>query len=195
MNSDNAEFIQCANCGARNRIPVGRSRSQAKCGRCHEPLPLGSHQGPDKRYILRCSECGTKNRVNSSKLEEQPKCGKCGALLRTDALLEPQPIWITDYNFPERVLKSPLPVLVFAVSPTCPSCTMVAPHIDAFAREHTGRVKVGKLNIQQSPELASRFNILSVPYLLIFDRGNLMESLPGAMDKRQIQQLAARYFY
>jgi thioredoxin 1 len=72
---------------------------------------------------------------------------------------------------------------------------MVAPHIDAFAREHTGRVKVGKLNIQQSPELASRFNILSVPYLLIFDRGNLMESLPGAMDKRQIQQLAARYFY
>jgi thioredoxin 2 len=190
-----AEIIECANCGARNRIPLERIETQAKCGRCHTPLPRGKQDGPGVTYVMRCSECGTKNRVHSSKQDEQPKCGKCSAKLRTDELLEPQPILISDHNFPEKVLKSPLPVLVFAMSPTCPGCGQVAPHIDAFARESKGRVRVGRLNIQHNPELAAKFDILSVPYLLIFDKGKLLQSLPGGLDKRQLMELMMHYLY
>ncbi len=189
------DLIQCANCGARNRIPVERAGSQAKCGRCHAPLSKGRQEGHGTAYIMRCSECGTKNRVHLNTPAEQPKCGKCGAKLRTSELHEPQPVLISDRNFHEKVLKSPLPVLVFAMSPTCPGCGMAAPHIDAFAKEAIGKVKVGRLNIQHNPELAARFDILSVPYLLIFDKGRLVQSLPGGLDKRQLRELMMRYLY
>jgi len=116
-------------------------------------------------------------------------------MLRTHDLLEPQPIMISDHNFPDKVLKSPLPVMVFAMSPTCPYCDMVAPHVQAIAREYTGKIKVGKLNIQFNPDLATKFDILSVPSFLIFDKGHLVESIPGALDRGQINSLVSRYLY
>jgi thioredoxin 2 len=195
MDKAASEIIQCAHCGARNRIPVEHISGQAKCGRCHEPLSVGNEDGASPAHLLRCSECAAKNRVPSNKLNAHPKCGKCGAMLHTHDLVEPQPLLISDHNFLEKVLKSPLPVLVFAMSPTCPSCVMVAPHIESIAREFRGKLKVGRLNIQTSPELASRFQILSVPYLLIFDRGQLLESLPGALDMGHLKHLVSRYLY
>jgi len=195
MNQASVEIIQCNHCGARNRIPLEHLRDQAKCGRCHAPLAREDDDSLSTLYIIRCSECAAKNRVSSNKLSDRPKCGKCGAKLRTQELLEPQPIMITDHNFHEKVLKSPLPVLVFAMSPTCPSCSMVAPHVEAIAREYQGKIKVGRLNVQSSPGLAAKFSILSVPYLLIFDQGRLQESLPGGLNKGQFRQLAARYLY
>ena len=191
-----AEIIQCPNCRARNRIPQERIDSQANCGRCHTPLPRGNHDDhPGATHVIRCSECAAKNRVPSNKLSDRPKCGKCGGMLRTHDLLEPQPIMISDHNFPDKVLKSPLPVLVFAMSPTCPYCDMAAPHVQAIAREYTGRIKVGKFNIQFNPDLAAKFDILSVPSFLIFDKGRLLESIPGALDRGQINALVSRYLY
>ena len=133
--------------------------------------------------IVTCPNCATANRVPAEKLGSGGKCGKCGAVLKTRELFEPQPIAISQYNFADKVLRSPLPVLVYAMSPTCPSCGVVGPHIEAFAKEHRGRIRVGRLNIQSSPELATRFDIMSVPYLLIFDRGQLQESMPGGLDR------------
>jgi thiol-disulfide isomerase/thioredoxin len=195
MDQTAAEIIQCTNCGARNRIPLERINSQAKCGRCHTPLPRGDHDGHDTTYVLRCSECAAKNRIHSHKLNDHPKCAKCGAGLRAQEVLEAQPTMIADYNFHDKVLKSPLPVLVFAMSPTCPSCTMVAPSIEAIAGKYKGRIKVGRLNVQTSPNLAVKFDILSVPYLLIFDKGQLRESSPGALQQGQIEALMSRYLY
>ncbi|MCU0574744.1 MAG: thioredoxin domain-containing protein [Syntrophobacteraceae bacterium] len=193
----NLEIVQCLNCGTRNRIPPGRQDIRGKCGRCHAPLPKAGEpdQGRSTSYVLRCSDCGAKNRVTSEKLDAHPKCGKCGSPLRTGELFEPQPFMISEINFAEKVLKSPLPVLVYAMSPTCPGCTMVSPHVDAFAREYKGRVRVGRLNIQNSPGLASRFNIMSVPFLLIFDKGDLLQSLPGGLDLQQIKNLMSRHLY
>lgn len=144
---------------------------------------------------MRCSECLTKNRLASSQLNDDAKCGKCGAPLKLNELHAPQPITISDQNFAEKVLKSPLPVLLFAMSPSCPSCSVVAPHVEAFARESRGKIRVGKLNIQFNPRLASRFNIMSVPYLLIFDKGQLLEDLPGALDKHQLLIKMSKYLY
>lgn len=189
------EIIRCRHCGAKNRVPIDKSGAAAKCGKCHQSLSAEQAHRPGETIVLRCSECHTKNRVGADHLDNSAKCGKCGAVLRTNELFAPQPIMISDLNFEDKVLKSPLPVLVFAMSPSCPTCNVVAPHVDAFAKESKGKVRVGKLNIQFNPQLASRFNILSVPYLLIFDKGELMENLPGAMDKHQLMMKMTGYLY
>lgn len=188
------EIIRCRNCGAKNRIPPDHTGETAKCGKCHQMIGT-EPKAKDSSFIMRCSECLTKNRLAESQLDNEAKCGKCGAQLRTNELFAPQPITISDQNFQDKVMKSPLPVLLFAMSPSCPSCSVAAPHVDAFARESKGKIRVGKLNIQFNPQLASRFNIMSVPYLLIFDKGKLLEDLPGALDKHQLMMKMTRYLY
>ncbi|UCF89787.1 MAG: redoxin family protein, partial [Desulfobacterales bacterium] len=139
------------------------------------------------------TECGTKNRVPAQKVKSGAKCGKCGAMLQTSELFVPQPIMVTDSNFERQVLKSPLPVLLFAWAPWCPTCNAVAPIIDEFASESKGRVRVGKINVDANPLLASKFNILSVPFLFIFDNGQMRESMPGGLQKHQIMMKMAGY--
>jgi thioredoxin 2 len=195
MTETASEIIRCRNCGTRNRVPVGKAAAEARCGKCHQPLKVGGPEGASETVVLRCSECRTKNRVRADHLDDQTKCGKCGAPLRTDELFQPQPFMVSDQNFAEKVLKSPLPVLVFAMSPSCPGCSAVGPHVDAFAKESRGKIRVGKLNTQYNPQLSARFNILSVPYLLIFDKGELVESLPGGLDKSQLMMKMSRYIY
>jgi thioredoxin 2 len=138
-------------------------------------------------------QCRTRNRIPASRLQAGPKCGKCQAPLPSDAVLKPQPIMVSDANFEDTVLQSPLPVLLFCWAPWCPSCGAVTPIIEEFAREARGKVRVGKLNVDASPATASRFNILSVPYLFIFDNGELKESLPGGLQKHELMMKMAHY--
>jgi thioredoxin 1 len=69
----------------------------------------------------------------------------------------------------------------------------VAPIIDQFGVESKGKVRVGKLNIDTNQNLASKFNILSVPFLFIFDNGNMRESMPGGMQKHDLMMKMAPY--
>ncbi len=69
----------------------------------------------------------------------------------------------------------------------------MAPVIDQFGVESKGKVRVGKLNVDASPILASKFSILSVPFLFIFDNGNLKESMPGGMQKHDLMMKMAPY--
>ena len=69
----------------------------------------------------------------------------------------------------------------------------MAPIIDQFGVESKGKVRVGKLNIDTNQNLASKFNILSVPFLFIFDNGNLKESMPGGMQKHDLMMKMAPY--
>ena len=118
MNDTNKVIIRCTGCGAANRIPADRIGMAAKCGKCHEPLPApGNNTDREETYKMRCNQCGAKNRIPSSKLEAGPKCGKCGGLLQTEELFAPQPIMVTDANFDSHILKSPLPVLMWAWAP------------------------------------------------------------------------------
>jgi thioredoxin len=100
---------------------------------------------------------------------------------------------VTDGNFEQQVLKSPLPVLLFAWAPWCSTCVAVAPVIDRFAAESRGRIRVGKLNVDSNPALAGRFNILSVPFIFVFDNGEMKESLPGALQQHELMMKMARY--
>jgi len=92
-----------------------------------------------------------------------------------------------------KVTKSPLPVLLFAWAPWCPTCRTFIPIIDNYAAVAKGRGRVGKLNVDANPGLSSKFNILSVPFVFIFDNGRLKESMPGAMQQHELMMKMAHY--
>jgi thioredoxin 2 len=195
MEQTTTEIVRCPACSAGNRLPLDRiGSSTAKCGKCKASLfpetPTG-HAG--ESYKMRCTQCGARNRVPGAKLRATPKCGKCGVPLHTEALFAPQPVMVTDGNFEAQVLKSPLPVLLFAWAPWCPSCGAAAPIIDQFAADAKGKVRVGKVNVDANPQLANRFSIMSVPFLFIFDNGELKESSPGALQKHELMLKLAPY--
>lgn len=144
-------------------------------------------------YVVRCMNCGTKNRVPADKMDISAKCGKCGSPLKTENLRNTHPAAVTDGNFDTQVLKSPLPVLLDCWAPWCGPCKMVGPIMDELASEWRGRVKVCKLNVDENPIMGSKFQIRSIPTLLIFDNGRLMETLVGAVPKEQIMQTMARF--
>ncbi len=194
MDRNNTKIIKCPACGAANRIPDDKASEHAKCGKCHAALPSAKDTSTNQKpYSLRCIECGAKNRVPADKINATPKCGKCKAELKTDELFVPQPVMINDRNFEDRVIKSPLPVLLFAWAPWCPTCVKVSPIIDEFASESKTKVRVGKLNVDQNPMLASKYKILSVPFIFIFDNGQLKDSMPGGMQKHELMMQMAHY--
>jgi thioredoxin 2 len=195
MNQTATEIVPCPACHAGNRIPAERLGStSAKCGKCKAALfPRNASTPSGEAYKVRCIQCGARNRVPAARLDAAPKCGKCGVRLQTEALFAPQPVMVTDSNFESQVLKSPLPVLLFAWAPWCPSCGAAAPIIDQFASESKGRVRVGKVNVDANPQLANRFSMMSVPFLYIFDNGELKESTPGALQKHELMLKMAHY--
>jgi thioredoxin 2 len=190
----NDHIIHCPECGAANRIPVEKSGVAAKCGKCHTLLPADQKKAaPQEAIKMRCTECGAKNKIPAGKIDAGGKCGKCGSLLKTEELFAPQPVMVTDSNFDIKVLKSPLPVLLFAWAPWCPTCGAVTPIIDEFASNAKGKVRVGKINVDANPVLASKYNIMSVPFLFIFDNGQMKESTPGGLQKHEIMTKMAPY--
>lgn len=194
MTRDNFQIIRCTACGTRNRISADKIGAAAKCGKCGAALPpieKKAEQAPT--YVIRCLECGTRNRIPSGKIGDGARCGKCKAAIQTKGLFEGRPLTVTDADFDTEVLKSPLPVLFFCWAPWCPSCRMIIPDIDELAKAWKGRVRVGKLNMDGNPMVPSKFNIMSVPTLLIFDNGQLKDRMVGAMPKHQIMQKMAPY--
>jgi thioredoxin 2 len=118
MNENSAQIVRCPNCQAANRVPADRIGLAAKCGKCQTELPADPAAAePEASYKIRCTDCATKNRVPGGKLNAGAKCGKCGSQLKTEELFTPQPIMINDGNFEDLVLKSPLPVLMWAWAP------------------------------------------------------------------------------
>ncbi len=99
-----------------------------------------------------------------------------------------QPIHFTDENFDAEVLKSDKPVLVDFWATWCGPCRMIAPHIDELAGEYDGRAKVGKLDVDNNQAVATQFGIRSIPALLIFKQGQVVDTLIGAMPKAAIAE-------
>jgi thioredoxin 2 len=192
MEQPNSEVVRCPRCGAKNRVPLYGAALKPKCGKCGSPLEQRAEKD-EKPFLLRCMECGAKNKVPPGKIDRGPVCGKCKKPLRTEELFAPQPLMITEGGFEKYVLQSPLPVLVFAWAPWCTTCRAFMPVIDEFAREVKGRIRVAKLNVDQTPNLASTYAIMSVPQIFVFDGGKLIESFPGALQKNEIRTKFARY--
>lgn len=97
-------------------------------------------------------------------------------------------ITLTDARFKEEVLESKLPVFVDFWAPWCGPCRMVAPIVEELGEEYSGRVKFGKLNVDDNPVTAQKYGIVSIPTLMIFKNGEVAEQLIGAHPKKRIKQ-------
>src|SRR4030095_11811212 len=139
---------------------------------------------PTEAKVITCPSCGANNRVSSEKLREGllPVCGQCKNPLPASA----HPVIVTDANFTEEVERSASPALLDLGALWCGPCRMIAPVIEQLAGELAGRVKVGKLNTDENPMTASRFNVRSIPTLLVLKDGKEIDRIVGALPKKEI---------
>jgi thioredoxin 2 len=128
---------------------------------------------------VECSNCGAKNRVPAV-AAGTPRCGKCSTPLR----------WVvdaTDEEFHAVVDESSLPVLVDVWAPWCGPCRMVSPALEKLAGELAGRLKLVKVNADDNPEVSGRFEVRSIPTLVLLHRGDVVDKQIGALPEHQLR--------
>ncbi|MFN3135160.1 MAG: thioredoxin TrxA [Candidatus Kryptonium sp.] len=102
-------------------------------------------------------------------------------------------IELTDSNFEEEVLKSDKLVLVDFWAEWCAPCRMIAPIIEEIANEYSSKLKVGKLNVDYNPKTAMKYGIMSIPTLMLFKNGRVLEQIVGAMPKKNLLSRLEKY--
>ncbi|MGD0253192.1 MAG: thioredoxin [Verrucomicrobiota bacterium] len=102
-------------------------------------------------------------------------------------MASPSIITLTQDNFSQQVLQSPAPVLVDFWAEWCGPCKMIAPLLDELADEYDGKVKIGKVNIDEQQNLAAEYGVRAIPTLLIFHHGEVADQLVGARSKRDLK--------
>lgn len=150
------------------------------------------------QIVVTCGKCKTKNRVDESRLAtSEAKCGRCGETLAATAAHDSKPLVITDQTFEREVLAARgTPVLVDCWAPWCGPCRIIGPVMDQLAAESQGNYRITKLNVDDNPQTASRFQIASIPTMLIFKDGKLIDRLIGVQPKQTIAErlrVAARF--
>jgi thioredoxin 1 len=98
------------------------------------------------------------------------------------------PSAVTEQTFETEVLKSPIPVLVDFWATWCGPCKMIAPIVEDLANEYAGKLKVMKLDVDESGGTAAKYNVMSIPTLGIFSKGELIERIVGYMPKEQLKK-------
>ena len=145
--------------------PAGGARPDAT-------RPGGAASGPVS--VLTCAKCGKKNRIRPSP-RGAPHCGFCGAPL-------PWVLDATDAAFDVEAQAS-VAVVVDLWAPWCGPCRFVSPILEQLAQEYAGRLKVIKVNVDENPRLAERFDARSIPTLIVLRDGRVVDRIVGAMPK------------
>lgn len=101
-------------------------------------------------------------------------------------------IILTELNFEDEVLKSELPVLVDFWADWCGPCKMLAPTIEELATEYKGRAKIGKLNVDQHPAIAEKYGIRSIPTLIFFENGTIVDQAVGVQSKNNLVKMLSK---
>ena len=96
---------------------------------------------------------------------------------------------ITSENFEQEVLKAAQPVVIDFWASWCGPGKMFSPIVDEFAEENEGKVKVGKVNIDDEPDLASRFGVMSIPTAILFKNGQAVQSMVGVQPKAKLEEM------
>ncbi|MEX0737087.1 MAG: thioredoxin [Bacteroidota bacterium] len=104
-----------------------------------------------------------------------------------------KPVEVTDSNFQSEVLNSATPVLVDFWAEWCGPCKMIAPLVEELAKEYTGKLKVGKLDVDSNQQVSMQFGIRSIPTLLIFKQGKVVDQLVGAVPKKMLVEKITKH--
>jgi thioredoxin 2 len=94
---------------------------------------------------------------------------------------------VSDKTFSEEIISATIPVLLDCWAPWCGPCRTIGPIIDQLAKEFAGKVKFAKLNVDENPATSTKYNIMSIPTMLLFKDGKVVNSLVGALPKAEIE--------
>src|SRR5438105_4041316 len=123
--------------------------------------------------IIQCEKCGAKNRVEHRE-NMQPVCGRCGAPLRVSS--QTRVVEVTDESFAQLLGSAGnKPILIDCWAEWCGPCRMLTPTIEQLGAESADRWVIAKLNVDENPRVASQFQISSIPTMLLFKDGNLVD--------------------
>jgi len=128
-------------------------------------------------------------RIKQAKLQEMMK-GAVSQKQGESALNKP--VNVTDATFQEMIQNHPL-VVVDCWAAWCAPCHMIAPVIEEMARDYAGRILFGKLNVDENPEVAMQYQIMSIPTLLVFKNGKLVDRIIGAMPRKVLEPKITRH--
>ncbi|SDK14637.1 thioredoxin TrxC [Microbulbifer yueqingensis] len=139
---------------------------------------------PDNSPVkITCPACSAINRIPAERLGDRPLCGKCrGALLRGE------PLQATDGDFNRLVQNTDLPLVVDFWAPWCGPCQQFAPVFAQVAAEMPTRAVFIKLDTEANPATANKYQIRSIPTLMVLYRGHEITHLAGALPRSQLQQ-------
>src|SRR5688572_27156729 len=137
--------------------------------------------------VISCPSCGAANRTARQKVEAglRPVCGRCKKPLPVGKQ-EKGPVTVTDATFEGEVMRSAGPVVVDMWAPWCAPCRMLSPVIDELASEMAGRVRFAKLNVDENPRTAARFDVSGIPLLVVFKDGREVDRMVGLQPKAEI---------
>jgi thioredoxin 2 len=144
----------------------------------HGPAAAAPGDAAGPVSVLACAACGKRNRIQPS-ARGSPHCGSCGQPL-------PWVVDATDASFDVEA-RSTAPVLVDLWAPWCGPCRYVSPILESLAREHAGRLKVVKVNVDDNPALSMRFDARSIPTMVVLRDGQVVDRVVGAMPKPALE--------
>ena len=146
----------------------------------------------NERVLIRCRNCGTRNRIPVARLQDGPRCGRCKKPFPPIPVTS-RPVMVTDRTFADEVIASHLPVLLDCWAAWCAPCGAMSPVLEDLARAYAGRLKIAKLNVDQNPMTASRYSVMSLPMLLFFRDGKVVDSAAGALPRQEIERFLYRF--
>lgn len=137
----------------------------------------------DQALHIVCPHCNATNRVPPARLGDGARCGKC-----KQALFDAHPVELTEATFATHIDHSEIPVVVDFWAPWCAPCRMMAPAFEQAAAQLEPNVRFAKVNTDNAPALGTRFNIRSIPTVMLFRRGGEVARQSGALDARSLVQ-------